>query len=145
MERFEGAAVVSLYGQHDLSTAEAVGDALDVLIEGGERNVVVDLSGVQAVDSTVVGFLFSRARRLEKNSGRMALCALPREIRESFELMGVQEFIPIYEDRHGALLAGSEPGRPVDGVAERRKGDDRRRVQVPVEFRDQRESDRRTP
>ena len=73
VDRLDGASVVTPMGLQNLHTAEALGTEIDDLIENGETNIVVDLSEVSAVDSTIVGFLFSRARRLRKLGGAAAL------------------------------------------------------------------------
>ena len=121
----------------------ARGYAIDELIDNGEGNIVVDLAEVSAVDSTIVGFLFSRARRLRKLEGALKLCSPPHAVRDSLEVMGVSDFIPVFEDRVGALLASPPEVRQRLGIQDRRKSGDRRKVRIPVEWEDRREGERR--
>ena len=143
VEKIGAAAVVSLSGRQTLRCAESIARALDNLSEAGDRFVVVDLSQVESMDSTIVGLFFARAKHLRDHGGELRICSVPPNLKESFALMGVGEFIRMFEDRAGALLAVSSEVQDRPPVSERRSGMDRRRIHVPIQWEDRRKGDRR--
>src|SRR4051794_29045621 len=62
-------AVVRLCGDHDLSSAAMVREALREV--AGHRLVVLDISGCTFVDSTVLGVLVAASRRTAEAGGRL--------------------------------------------------------------------------
>lgn len=63
------AALVTLHGEHDLSTSERVRRALDPLY----GDVLVDLSDCSFIDSTVIGALLGKHQELEREAHRLDL------------------------------------------------------------------------
>src|SRR5580765_6534646 len=61
-------AVVTLGGDHDVASLDAVEDAFRSA--GGERDLLVDLSGCTFVDSTIVKLLLRTQRSREGSGGR---------------------------------------------------------------------------
>lgn len=96
-------AIVTLRGEHDISTKPAIGQALDAACL--RTNVVVDLSECTFVDSSVVSELLRTARRLHQLDGLLAL-AVPsgaRTVRRALEVMGVHPIVPVHETRAAAV------------------------------------------
>jgi anti-sigma B factor antagonist len=56
LHKQDGAWVLALKGEHDLTTAPAVRRSLDEAFDSGSA-VVIDLSGVEFMDSTVLAIL----------------------------------------------------------------------------------------
>jgi anti-anti-sigma factor len=96
-------AVVSLNGEHDLATSEGVRVALAPLLGA----VLVDLSGCDLVDSTVIGVLLERADELKSDGYRLELVAPPEgsSAARALEITGVAEFVRV-------LPRPAAPARP---------------------------------
>jgi anti-anti-sigma factor len=98
-------AVVTLTGEHDLSSKEDVGTAL--ARAGAQRQVVVDLSECAFLDSTVLGLLVVTCQRQGERDGRLELVvpADAASIRRTMRIAGLTTFLTIHETREQALAA----------------------------------------
>jgi anti-sigma B factor antagonist len=61
----DGAPVARLTGEIDISNAEPIGDALDAIVGPDARRVVVDLEGLEFMDSAGIAMLLRIASRVE--------------------------------------------------------------------------------
>ncbi len=57
------------------------------IVEAGVREMVVDLSGVQMVDSSGIGLLISAYNSLRKRGGRLAVIHASNDLLEFFHAM----------------------------------------------------------
>lgn len=91
--------VLELVGEHDLSTAGGLRDALDrALAEGA--SVVVDLSAVTFVDSSVIGALVSAHRRAAAEGRTVALVApAAGAAARVLDLLGARSVLAVVESR----------------------------------------------
>jgi anti-sigma B factor antagonist len=89
------AAVVSLHGEHDLATRDAIGEALDPLL----GTVLVDLSGCEFVDSTVIGLLLRQSERLQRDGHRLEvlLPASNETVGRVFDIAGLRSLLTVHE------------------------------------------------
>jgi anti-sigma B factor antagonist len=104
-----GLAVVTLQGEHDLSTREALADALQRA--AAHSNVVVDLSPCTFMDSTVINVLLSTANTVAAGGERLALVIPPeqRRVARVAEMTGLDKLLAVYETREAALAAFGRP------------------------------------
>jgi anti-sigma B factor antagonist len=100
--------VLAVRGELDLFTAPDLKQRLMDAIEGGARGVVVDLGEATAVDSTTLGVLLAAMKRLRLHGGELVVACRDAEIGRTFEITGLDEVLPVLEDRDAALerLAG---------------------------------------
>jgi anti-sigma B factor antagonist len=68
--------VVWLGGEHDLSSAEELTQAIATAVESGRSDVVIDLSGVEFMDSTTIDQILAARIRLGEQ-GRKARVRAP--------------------------------------------------------------------
>jgi anti-anti-sigma factor len=73
VRRDVASSVVEVAGEIDLSTAPAVKEALDDLLADGERHVIVDLAGLQFMDTTGLHLLEDLGDRLASDQGQLEL------------------------------------------------------------------------
>jgi anti-sigma B factor antagonist len=112
----DGIAVVSLTGEHDLSTAERVREALRSAAEAPAT--IVDLTRTQFVDSSVLG-VFVEAFRNAQAAGQGFSLAVGRDpqaaVRRVLELTGITTVVAAHDTPQAAVAASREPGlRMVD-------------------------------
>ena len=74
----------------------------EVLAEGSNP-VLIDLEGIDHVDSTGLGELVGYLQRFEAQGRRMAFINPARRLRKLFELTRLDEVVPIYDDRARAI------------------------------------------
>ena len=90
-----GYAVVSVAGEIDAGTEQALREALTSVRARGVLRVVVDLAGVAFLASSGIGVLMA-ARRVLAAEGRSLVLASPRgEVAQILSLTGVSEVIPV--------------------------------------------------
>ena len=102
-----GIAVVAMFGEHDMSTAEAVAAQIDRLLDAGSR-IVVDLAEARFVDSTVVGALVEGHRRASADGRDHDLAAVvtPRTPpQRTWNLLRLDERVPTFPTRREAIAA----------------------------------------
>ena len=105
-------AVVSLVGEHDLSSKESMIDALAGAV--AHPCVVVDFSRCTFADSTVVGVLVALSGA-PACAIRLVVPDAARTVRRTFEMLQMHRFFPLHESLDEALLAAAEE----DGAANR--------------------------
>ena len=88
--------VIQLEGEVDVYTAPQLKQQMIALLEGGARQVVVDLTQVEYLDSTALGVLIGGLKRLREIDGNLALvCPSPR-IRRVFEITGLDKIFDMF-------------------------------------------------
>jgi anti-anti-sigma factor len=104
IEAVNGAVVVSLGGELDLYNADEVREALAVAADGQPERLVIDLSGVEFIDSTALGVLIEARTKLANR--RAFLLAAPRiETRRALEVSGLDRHFGIHDTVDAARAA----------------------------------------
>ena len=102
-----GTMVISVHGDLDLHSADALGDRLVGAAEQGASSVIVDLSDVEFVDSQGLGALLRGTRRLGGDSGRFRVVVPAPQVRRVFEITALDRFFALDETRQQALDRGA--------------------------------------
>ena len=93
--RIDGAAArFTLEGDVDLSSGQAVRDAVCEALDEGAREIVLDLSGVSFLDSTGLNALLNTARDVDRRGAKLR-CEAPHggEPRVVIGLAGVAKLL----------------------------------------------------
>lgn len=92
----DGVSVLSLQGEIDLTTSDRVRDGLIDLLAHGGRPVVVDLEGVEFMDSTGLSALVA-GYNLARREGHVLVfaCDDGKRIRKLFDITGLAQVIRI--------------------------------------------------
>src|SRR3954471_12489991 len=101
------ASLISLVGEHDLSTRSLLFDAVARATE--RPRLVVDLTECSFLDSCILGVLFSAHSQCE----RMAI-VLPDAgsiVHRTIAMTGVRDVIPVFATREEAFRSVAAPGR----------------------------------
>ncbi|MCU0304920.1 MAG: STAS domain-containing protein [Thermoanaerobaculales bacterium] len=86
-------------------SATTFSNFLREVLEEGSKPVIVDLEGIDHVDSTGLGELVGHLQRFEEQGRRMAFVNPARRLRKLFQLTRLDEVVPIYDDRASAVAA----------------------------------------
>ena len=95
--------VVVPHGSLDIDTRKLFKDVLIGLIDTGATAILVDLSAVDFITSTGLSALIMPAMRLEKESGKFAVCSLNENIMRVFEVSGFSRIMNVYPSTDSAL------------------------------------------
>lgn len=99
--------IVRLKGELDLHTVTTVRDKVEnELTRSGLRILLVNLAGVTFMDSSGLGFILGRYRRLCEQGGSMLLCAPVAQVRRVLELSGVNHIMRIITTESEAAMTG---------------------------------------
>ena len=86
---------VVLSGELDEHSAQAVRTALDELFdEGGFNQVIIDLSELDFMDSTGIGVLLGRYKRLKSKNTPIFICNPSSHAEKIFKMTGLYEIMP---------------------------------------------------
>ena len=78
---------------------------IDGLINGVSRQIVVNLSEVQHINSTAIGAMVGAAKRLRQNNGDLKVYGLADNLKRTFDLVGASSVLEIYDSESSALAA----------------------------------------
>lgn len=86
-----GAVLARLAGEIDLAVADALRSSLEKALDqnAGARKMVINLSGVKYIDSSGLGVLLGRYRRLSREGGGMCIVGAPPQVRKILEMSGL--------------------------------------------------------
>ena len=104
IERTSEAVLLRPVGEVDLGTVPTLRSNLKAMLEDN-LNVIVDLKGIQYIDSTGIKALLD-AHRLFSQRGQRFVVSEPNAIcRKLFGITGVDKTIPIFESVAAALAS----------------------------------------
>jgi anti-sigma B factor antagonist len=104
-----GVHILNVRGEIHVSTAPSFREQLNAVIEGGGTMLVLDLSGVEFIDSTGLSVLLNGLRLINQRHGRLALvCANPTVMR-LFQITSLDATFDIFEDRAAAIAQVTQP------------------------------------
>jgi anti-sigma B factor antagonist len=101
-----GWTVVSVYGELDVATAPDMREQLIELVNEGRAHLVLDLSGVDFLDSTGLGMIVSALKRARTHGGDLRLVSTESRITRLFEITGLDRAVPLLPTVDAAV-AGS--------------------------------------
>jgi anti-sigma B factor antagonist len=109
-----GLAVLTISGEHDLSTAPNLRRRLDALLDEGTATIV-DLSPATFIDSSILGVILDRRRRAaEANIGFAVVHSNGADaVDRVLEVTGLRTELPVHARREDAMSeASGNPGKP---------------------------------
>jgi anti-sigma B factor antagonist len=95
-EKLGDIQVVHVSGRIESTTAEIFGHEIGRIIVDGNRQLLLDLSGVSYINSAGLRAILAVAKRLRNPGDRCVLCGLSDEVRRVFELAGFTKILKIY-------------------------------------------------
>ncbi len=103
----DGVVVCTVIGELDVASAPKLRQELvrAVAEADGPPRIVVDLAGVDFLDSTGLGVLLGGLKRARAQNGVMALARAEAQVRKVFEITRVIEILPIHDDLDAAIAS----------------------------------------
>lgn len=100
-----GAIILNLAGEIDLQHSPELRKILQEKIKAKCAALVIDFSGVEYIDSSGLATLVEYRRDSQKFAGQFSLANLTTRVRTIFELVRLNEIIPIHATLDDALAA----------------------------------------
>jgi anti-sigma B factor antagonist len=99
----EGVAVIVLTGEVDVYTSPRLKQEMVDLLNRGQVHLIVDLNGVEYLDSTGLGVLIGGLKRARERDGDLRLICENMRILRIFEITGLTKIFEIDRNEEEAL------------------------------------------
>ncbi len=103
----DGVTVLVATGELDLGSAPRVRELAIRHLLQGDRSLVIDLAGVDFIDSTGLGTLVAILKRARSLGAELHLVVPNERIRHIFELTGLTTALPMHDDLDDAVKAAA--------------------------------------
>jgi anti-sigma B factor antagonist len=116
-----GRTVIAVSGEIDVYTAPRLRETLVSLVDAGNYRLIVDMEGVEFLDSTGLGVLVGGLKRVRAFDGGIDLVCTQGRILRIFRITGLSKVFNIYDSVEDALASdanGEAPSGDPDGAAE---------------------------
>lgn len=101
----ENVKILEISGRFDTYTAEQVRQWLAKESVEEPANIVVNLAGVDFVDSTGLATLVQGVKNCRQLNGDLRLCGVQQPVRMVFELTRLDKFFEVYLQENDAINA----------------------------------------
>ena len=111
----DGVAVIEAGGDVDVYSAPAFRKQIVDLVDAGHIHLVVDLDGLEFLDSTGLGVLVGGLKRVRAHRGSLRIVCTREHIIKPFRITGLTKVFAIHptvEDASFAVGAGPGGGTP---------------------------------
>ncbi|MCP5463925.1 MAG: STAS domain-containing protein [Deltaproteobacteria bacterium] len=98
-------AVVSLEGSLDVSQQKDFKTQIMNVAEKQEKDIVLDFSSVNFIDSSCLGALVAVTKTLQSAEGDIKLSHLSDDVRSIFQITRLDKIFEIYDDNKQAVEA----------------------------------------
>lgn len=96
--------VIYFKGELDHHFAEEVREEIDAKIDSQNiKNLVFDLSNMRFMDSSGIGVVIGRYKKINKLGGKVAVVNLNPHVEKIFQMAGIFKIIQKYENKQEAL------------------------------------------
>lgn len=104
-ERIGSNLIVEIEGELDLETSPTFRKVVDEKLNqyGSIKHLIFDLKKVSFIDSSGLGVILGRFKRLNQQGGKISAVNVSEQIKRIFQLSGLLKIMEIYEERQDAL------------------------------------------
>ena len=102
VRRADSHSIVDVKGEIDVYTAPKLREKLIELVSEGSYDVVVNLEGVEFLDSTGLGVLVGALKRVKAHDGSLSLICTQDKILKIFKITGLTKVFAIHSSEQEA-------------------------------------------
>ena len=96
--------LIQITGEIDHHTAQTLREAADrVLDRVGGKHIIFDFAEVTFMDSSGIGMMIGRYKRVQSIGGRVCIACANEKIREIVHLSGLERLLPTFSSMEEAL------------------------------------------
>lgn len=96
--------IIKLIGELDHHSAEEVRNKIDDRLERtGSNKVILDFSNVNFMDSSGIGVVIGRYKKISMRKGEICIASVQESVRRVFELSGMFKIIKLYKSVQEAI------------------------------------------
>jgi anti-sigma B factor antagonist len=98
-----GRTVVAVGGEIDVYTAPKLRDTITELVASGAYHIVIDMGGVEFLDSTGLGVLVGGLKKVRAHDGSLELVCNQDRLLKIFKITGLAKVFTIHDSADTAL------------------------------------------
>ena len=98
-----GKAMVCLTGEVDSYNSPKLREQMVALIDEGNPDLIVDMTGVDYIDSTGLGTLVGGLKRASEKNGSIRIICPNEQIYKVFNITGLVKVFQIFDNEQAAL------------------------------------------
>jgi anti-sigma B factor antagonist len=95
--------IVSVGGEIDVYTAPRLRDTITELVAAGRYDLVIDMTGVEFLDSTGLGVLVGGLKKVRAQDGSLELVCNQERLLKIFRITGLAKVFVIHDDADAAV------------------------------------------
>lgn len=96
-------AIVLLKGRLDVYYSSEIENELEQLIQGGKKNLILNLSGIEYLSSSGLRIFIAVSRKLKEINGQLKLVKLNETAKKIFKIVELIDMFDIYETEEEAI------------------------------------------
>ena len=105
-----GIGIIEASGEIDVYNSGEIKKLVDAYIARGISNILIDMEGVDYLDSSAISVLLVERERLKSHGGRLKLLRLQENPRKVFEIAKIDSIFEIYDNEEKALKSFGKSG-----------------------------------
>ena len=102
----DGRAIVAVGGEIDVYTAPKLRDMITELVAGGTYHLVIDMAGVEFLDSTGLGVLVGGLKKVRAHDGSLELICSQERLLKIFRITGLAKVFVIHDSADPTVATG---------------------------------------
>lgn len=102
-EKHDTISIFKLNGRLDSNTSQGFEKKVFDAISDGSKNMIVDFKDLDYISSAGLRVILKATKALNREEGKIMLCAMQDYVKEVFEIAGFDSFLPIAATLDDAL------------------------------------------
>ncbi len=102
-EKLNDVAILKLQGSLDVGVQKLLKEKIVETAQSLEKDVVLDFSQVEFIDSSCLGVLVSTNKSIKESRGDLKLASMSDEVKSIFEITRLNKVFEIYETTNEAI------------------------------------------
>lgn len=103
IDAFENVTVIKISGRLDTHSAQRLRQQLLLAANGSDKNVIVDLAGIDFIDSSGLAAIVQGMKQCRAGGGDLRLCRPPQAVRMVLELTRLDKALDIFPNHESAI------------------------------------------
>jgi anti-sigma B factor antagonist len=104
-EKQDTVSIFKLNGRLDSNTSQGFEKKIFDAISDGSINMIIDFKDLDYISSAGLRVILKATKALNREEGKIMLCAMQDYVKEVFEIAGFDSFLPIVPTMDDALKA----------------------------------------
>ncbi len=94
----KGTLIVKMTGELDHHSAGPIRQTVDkIIMSGGVKNILFDLSSLSMMDSSGIGMVIGRYKLISGDGGKVSIFAKTKSVLKILKMSGIERIAPVYE------------------------------------------------